>query len=377
MTVRTDVTIEWGTSPRIITVAAPSTNIAIQDLVDTCRTLEAEQADLTYDHILDASGKQNLGGGVLVGITCTLNNALLAFEARSGPTYTQCTVNGGNLVAVDSLGAYQTTPISPTAFTQVILTSSSSATLQQSEDIEYASFNGGVSVDITTAFSGTTFPTGTPRQPVNNFADALTIANARGLDTIFIARGSVTLDATLDYSGFTFMGEGEQISYITIPSGANVSNCSFEECNVSGILDGGSYLEECGVGNLNYVDGLIQHSILIGPITLANDAILSDIDQSLDTGVTPIIDFNATTSALSLRRYSGEVILKNKTSATGLVSIDLLSGVVTIDATCTAGTFVIRGAGSVINNSSGTTVDTSGLVSRKVDVINAQIIFGK
>lgn len=129
MTVRTDVTIDWSQSPRIITVLSPSANITIQDLVDTCRTLEGEQIDLTYDHIIDAAGKQNLGGGVFVGVTATLNNALLAFEARSGPTYTQCIVNGGNLVATDSLGVYQSTPIEPTAFTQVVVSASSSGTL--------------------------------------------------------------------------------------------------------------------------------------------------------------------------------------------------------------------------------------------------------
>lgn len=129
MVVRSDITIDWSQSPRIITVLAPSTSLTIQDLVDTCRSLESNQLDLSYDHIIDASGKQNLGGGILVGITATLNNALLKFEDRGGPTYAQCYVNGGNLVATDNLGAYQTSPINPSAFTQVILTSSTSASM--------------------------------------------------------------------------------------------------------------------------------------------------------------------------------------------------------------------------------------------------------
>ncbi len=374
MTVRTDVTIEWGTSPRIITVLAPSTNITIQDIVDTCRTLEGEQIDLTYDHIIDAAGKQNLGGGVLVGVTCTLNNALLAFEARSGPSYTQCTVNGGNLVAIDSLGVYQTTPIEPTSFTQVILTSSSSATLQQSDDIEYASFNGGVTIDLTTSYSGTAFPVGTPRQPVNNFSDALTIANSRGLDTFYLPHAAITLDS-LNYQGIDFSGAGEQVTLLTIPVGADVTNCNFDECNISGTLRAGAYLEECGVGTLNYVNGLIQHSILYGDTQLGGDTNFSDVVQG-NAATVPIIDFNGTNSALVMRSYSGAVVLKNKTSSTGDVSIDLISGVVTIDSTCTAGNFTIRGAGQVINNSVGTAVDTSGLTSRKQDIINAKIVFG-
>ena len=63
-----------------------------------------------------------------MGITSTLQNARLAFEARPGPTYVQCTINGGNLVALDDIGQ-SISPIHTTAFTQVLLAQSSSATI--------------------------------------------------------------------------------------------------------------------------------------------------------------------------------------------------------------------------------------------------------
>jgi hypothetical protein len=66
-------------SPRIITVLAPDTAITMQELVNQVRDWEDEQTDMEYDHLIDASGKQPLGGGVLVGITVTLRNAQLAF----------------------------------------------------------------------------------------------------------------------------------------------------------------------------------------------------------------------------------------------------------------------------------------------------------
>lgn len=129
MTARNDITVNWFASPRIITVAAPSTDVTIQDLLDTCRELEDDIYNMVYDPLASAAGKENLGGGVRVGITITLLNAVLAFEARPGPTYTQCTVSGGNIVAVDSNGE-TVSPIYPTAFTQVLTSASSSATLQ-------------------------------------------------------------------------------------------------------------------------------------------------------------------------------------------------------------------------------------------------------
>lgn len=128
MVVRVDINFNWNSSPRIITIAAPSTEINIQDLLDTCREAEDDLQNLIYEQLIRAAGKENLGDGVKVGITATLLNAVVAFEARPGPTYAQCRVSGGNLVAVDSNGL-DISPIYPTAFTQVITTASSSATI--------------------------------------------------------------------------------------------------------------------------------------------------------------------------------------------------------------------------------------------------------
>lgn len=127
MTTRTDVTVDWSLSPRVITVADPSVSMTMQDLVDTLREIEDTVRGISELKLLDASGKQDLGGGVTVGITVALQNALLAFELRGGPSYIQCIADGGNLVAVDDMDA-AISPISPTAFTQVVISQSSSAT---------------------------------------------------------------------------------------------------------------------------------------------------------------------------------------------------------------------------------------------------------
>lgn len=136
MAVRDDVSIDWDVSPRIITVEAPSAEITMQDLLDTLRTLESAAAAMDNDAIVDAAGKEDLGGGVLVGLTVTLLNAKLAFEARGGPAFTLCRVYGGNLVAVDETGTTFDTPIEPTAYVQVVLANSSSATLQIAADVK-------------------------------------------------------------------------------------------------------------------------------------------------------------------------------------------------------------------------------------------------
>ena len=118
MAFRADIRIDWTTSPRIITVAAPSTSLLIQDLVDTLRTLEAYFDNLDNTHILDAAGKQPLGT-LLNPITVKLRDALLSFEARLGPAWVNCVVTSGNLVAVNALGVYYASPIYNTAFVNV------------------------------------------------------------------------------------------------------------------------------------------------------------------------------------------------------------------------------------------------------------------
>lgn len=64
---------------------------------------------------------------------------------------------------------------------QVSLIVNNAAGLITNAQIEFASFNGGVSVDLSGPYSGTVFPTGTPQRPVNNWLDAFTIAATRGL----------------------------------------------------------------------------------------------------------------------------------------------------------------------------------------------------
>lgn len=354
MSVRGDITVNWNTSPRIITVASPSTSLNLQDLVDTLRTLEAEQVDLSYDHILDASGKQNLGGGVYVGITVQLYNAQVAFEARTGPSFIQCSVAGGNLVAVDTSNN-TISPIYPTAYTQVTLTSSSSATLQESADIEYSSFNGGVTVDVTGSYNGTTFPVGTPRQPVNNLADALSIATSRGF-SLFYIRGNVTLDSNSNYSYSEFKGESIFKSTLTVNANANVEGCKFTSASIGGSFDGSAIIEQCHIGNVNLLSGHMEDCVLTGPIYLSGGSAPHFLHCFGSPDNAPvIIDCGGSGQTVSFRQFSGELQIQNKTGPEEL-DIDLVSGYIVLDATVTNGDIDIGGVGFLEDHSTGNAV---------------------
>lgn len=362
MTIRGDVYIDWNASPRIIWVESPSTELILQDLVDTVRELEAEEVNLAYDHILDAAGKDVLGGGVYVGITVTLNNAQVAFEARGGPSFVQCNVSGGNLVAVDDIGN-DITPIYTTAYTQVVRTSSSSATLQELADIQYSSYNSGVTIDVTSTYTGTDYPIGTPREPVNNVADAVSIAASRGFTKLYVL-GDITFDSSANINSFTIQGSGSTNSIITINPNASVYNTAFTEALITGTLDGSCRIEKARVTDLNYVSGIISDCIFeAGTTQLSNGEvyIINCVGEAV-ASAHPIIDFNNSTAKVAIRNFGGDLVLTNKTGSEQ-AEIGILSGSVIIDSTVTNGTIVINGIGNVIDNSTGNAVvDTSALV---------------
>lgn len=104
---------------RIAVPAVDAQPLQIQALLNAIRTEEASERGICYDQIATAAGKDDLGGGVQVGITLNLRSTWkLEFETGSY----QATITGGNLA--DALARVQNTS-SP----QVLVQSSAAATV--------------------------------------------------------------------------------------------------------------------------------------------------------------------------------------------------------------------------------------------------------
>ena len=345
MAVRNDLIVDWSVSPRVITILSPSTEIIAQDLHDTCRFLEAESVALSEKKLIDTAGKEDLGGGTEVGLTATLQNALLAFENRLGPTYEQCSVSGGNVVAVDSVGVPFKTPIFPTAFTQVVTTASSSATTSNQAQLEHATFNGGVSVNIDSGVEGTDYPIGTPAHPCSNLADAHTIATSRGFDDFFI-KSDLTISAGDFSHGHKFIGRSAVNTTLFLAPGANLDNCIFSGFKVSGTLDLNNRLEFCTIDGITSLDGtLFKCGVMSAGIALGGNSQTNMIEcYSIVSGyATPFVDIGSGAS-LVVRKWAGGLELRNKTGTDGC-SLDILSGHILVAASCVAGPIVLRGTG--------------------------------
>lgn len=431
--------VDFNLSPRIITVESPTTDITIQTIINEIRDIEDELKNLSFPKLLSAAGKEELGGGVTVGITATLQNAQLRFEDRftsvatgtcttddlvvlidasatfisSGVNFgatvgnlnsggvgsvksvdsetqltittlvggtdtkwdvgdkykifntIQCSVSGGNLVAVDTAGA-ELDPISPSAYTQVVRTSSSSATLQELSSIQYSSFNNSVTIDILNGIAGTEFPIGTTETPVNNVDDAKLIADARGFEKFHI-HGDLTLVAGNDVSGYVFEGHGYHKTLITVDSAAITLNCDFEECEITGRLGGNNEIIDCRVNNLTAVNGEAIRSRLMGTLCIDGglDAIFMDCGTAIP-GIPVVIDMGGSGQNAMFHDWSGGVNIINMNGISNMVRIQIDGGKVLIDSSVTAGYVIVVGIGIVEDNSGDNcTVNTQGLMSRE------------
>ncbi|MEW6606076.1 MAG: hypothetical protein AB1414_01310 [bacterium] len=111
--------ITFNTPDKVIFIEKPTTEVSIQELINTIRDFEDNPEGMNVKTFINAAGKQDLGSGVKVGITLELtNNWRIQFEARDGPDYVACKVYGGNLVATND---YNNNPIKPSAYTQVTI----------------------------------------------------------------------------------------------------------------------------------------------------------------------------------------------------------------------------------------------------------------
>ena len=117
---RTDITYIQQLTPRVAEIAAPSTEIVMQDYVDTTRLEEERFQSMGFGRLINASGKEDLGGGLSVAITVSEQNVQLAFEPRTDPaeTGTVTTASGppnavGRQTFVDTAADFVTADVQP------------------------------------------------------------------------------------------------------------------------------------------------------------------------------------------------------------------------------------------------------------------------
>ena len=470
MATRPDVVVDFEPSPRIAIVDAPSVEFVVQDIVDTLRKRDDAFRGQSETKLLDASGKQDLGGGTAVGITVDLQDTQIAFEGRTTPAETgtittgssapignsparkdglielidinadfisaniqrgslvinfddqsvaevysvispttlitrklangitntfqvgdnyhvfniiQCELVGGNLVGTDENGQ-KISPISPTAFTQIVRVAATSSTIIEPEPVptpaenaeavwkysttnsvpndSYAAlarreaFNGVILVDPLGGSAGTAWPLGTPTSPVNNIADAVTIGIANGIYDIELLDDANIL-ATDNVNNFTITGTNPDKVTVTVQSGspgAQTNFTTFVNVDLAGALNGRTIIKDSFIDGVTNFQGVIHQSVIgttgvsLAPTTTGSSYILDSFGED-----NAVIDYSSVTlHDLDIRNFNGGLEIDNKTDTSPL-SIDMNSGEVVLTNTTTTGNITLRGIYNLVDNSTG------------------------
>lgn len=220
--------------------------------------------------------------------------------------------------------------------------------------------DGAVWVDASNGSSGTAFPLGTATDPVDNMADARTIAGARNLRVfqIVTAQSITTLDQS--YQNFVFINSAMNTAdwpFVNM-NGQNVQLSKFQGLHFLGTSVGAAYYSDCTI-NVGTYDGTFTRCAIINAFSFesgSNDRDTSFIDCSWR--LSAALNYaGVTDTENSIYGGSGALLIRNMTSAGITLNIDGFNGTVTIENTCTAGTITIRGGVTVIDNSAGVTLN--------------------
>lgn len=237
-----------------------------------------------------------------------------------------------------------------------------SAVATQQELLELASFGSAVHIDALNGSPGTAYPLGTHTNPVDNMFDALVIASANGVQRIAV-ENAITMIASDVLDNLTITSESWPA--ITLNTGIQMENTVFERVSLYGEFEGfWNTINDCWVYDITNFSGWVRGGA-IGSVSLAVGLGLEFGGQCFFDNIVPLFpgvpsEITANTnSEISITNCADLVTLKSMTAGCKAY-IGLSGGTITIDATCTGGTIVVSGVGTLVNESA-VPVDSEGL----------------
>lgn len=317
------------------------------------RGLEDDETGIPFLKTHNHAAPVDVGGVTLARVVEIINGYTVTFEDGQYAV----NVKGGNSNLGDNVNV-----------NQVSVRSFNSAGLVTSAGIEAIEYENAVWINVTSSNSGSLYPTGTLRKPVNNLIDAKIIAAVRGFDNLEII-GNITFQATDDVNGFLIHGENPVKTVITLIAGCQTDGTQVVNSSVTGVLNGDTLISDCKIYDLTYVEGCISNCLLTGVFELAGSETTRVVDctDGQANGIVPTVDMGGSGRDLVIARYTGDLKITNFTGSLNYISVDFLSGKLWIDSTCTAGYIYVRGVAEICDEGSSTVYDKSLNVNRIVD----------
>jgi len=224
---------------------------------------------------------------------------------------------------------------------------------------------------------GTQYPLGSYQFPVLTLAQARVISAERNIVSIRL-RGSHNIDAAMErynFKGYAHLDITDLVSF----NGQDVDGSSFMDLVLTGAQGGNGYIyaRDCVLINATSLRGVFNHTKLVTAIGLATGGGADNVDfvecYSLMGGVTVTVN---SPDLVNFYGWIGDMTLATMTG--GIVNIWASDGaVITINATCTAGTINIYGNCRVVDNSAGTVVNHSYLdfaVEENNDILSGMLV---
>lgn len=296
------------------------------------KALEESEAGMTFPDTHSHNPEVSVGGVSLARVVEIINGYTVTFEdGQYAVNLTGANSNIGDRVNVN----------------QVSVRSANSAGLITNTVFEYAVFNGVVSLDSGSPFSGLTYPTGTAQRPVNNISDALAICADQNIEVIHI-HGDFVLEQ--EATGICFESHSFDSGQIEVDN-QNIDRCSFSRLTVLGNAAGGHFaMTDCNLPEgFAGLDCHFENCILAG--VFVPQSLKTVNGRNCSTPTEAIFDLNGN-GHLNLNSFSGVLRVRNVTSLNSLVDV---SGnyFLTFENTCTAGNAKVVGIGIFVDDSDG------------------------
>lgn len=340
---------------RIIQVDPGIEEIDVQEVYSEWkRWVRTDPQNAKWLQAFDVVGGDDLGGGLV---------APIYFFLLNGWTIRPDDTSGSHELTV-SLNLYAR-PATNSRFTPVsgvtISNKTSDSAIQNIELLEFSSFQNRVTVDAIYGSPGVTFPQGTVEAPVDNLADALFIAQERGLNRLHF-NSDYTFVSGDNVVGYELSGQAPSRTTLTFNSGSITTGTQLINATVQGYLgaiasaSGVHFKTVIGTSNLTNREINIDTSVFEETITLSSgfggEIQLINCYSGVAGQATPTFDLNNANVSIVVRNYTGGAKLMNATAGQA-GSLDFISGQFIIDSSCTDAVLTVRGRCKVTNNASG------------------------
>jgi hypothetical protein len=225
------------------------------------------------------------------------------------------------------------------------------------QDIENINYGDRVYVSDA-GVASTDYPYGTPTYPTSSVANGVTIAAIRNLRKIDL-RGTLTINTNI--SQYEFFGSALGLTYITAAAGIINPNCTFNNCIITGALNGPAQFEnKCMLINVTGLDGAVRNCDLGGTIQF-DIPTFGYVDLNKISTVLGPITLDCTNlgagDAIRIHEFDGTMTITNATDPDISIRIYSSTGAnIIVDVTCTAALIECFGNCNVINTSSAATV---------------------